>query len=269
LIELLVVIAIIAILIGLLVPAVQKVREAAARTQCINNLKQIGLACHSYHDVKKKMPLNGTNPNPGGEIPDNWCWAFHILPYLEQEAMFRAGMSGAPVPGVGVPAYLCPARQRAAFSTNGGNNVGALPAWNGPFTDYRLNTVSFPNNNGNGPTGTVKIPLGRITALNGTSNTILVGEGGMDVNMYEHNQSNSWEENIYSGGYGGTRRDSTSIRQDAAGIGQGNHWGSAHGGGCPFAFCDGTVRLIAYTHSGSVNFGYALNYRNTVPFNLD
>src|SRR5438477_4627 len=81
LIELLVVIAIIAILIGLLVPAVQKVREAAANAQCQNNLKQLATACHNFHGTNKALPANYGCCGTGGPY---WSWIAMILPYIEQ-----------------------------------------------------------------------------------------------------------------------------------------------------------------------------------------
>src|SRR5437016_675193 len=92
LIELLVVIAIIAVLIGLLLPAIQKVREAANRAQCQNNLKQLALAAHNYHDVYQTFPLGAVkyrNYSPAGSSTlveyDRYTWCLLLLPYIEQE----------------------------------------------------------------------------------------------------------------------------------------------------------------------------------------
>jgi prepilin-type N-terminal cleavage/methylation domain-containing protein len=260
LIELLVVIAIIAILIGLLLPAVQKVREAAARISSTNNLKQIGLACHNFHDNNAFMPLNGSNTT------DNltWCWAYHILPYVEQGNMYTQGNAGV-YNNTPVKTYLCPARSHTPVSTNGGNS----PNLNGPHTDYAINNVSFPNKAMFGPNATVKVTMSVITSLNGTSNTVLVGEKAMDPNQYGNTHSSNWDEVIYSGGYGGTGRGDVGIYKDVPGVPFGNQWGSPFTSGCPFVMCDGSVRLINYSLSGTAAFRAALDYRNSVPFSLD
>jgi len=121
LIELLVVIAIIAILIGLLVPAVQKVREAAARIQCQNNLHQIGIAVHAYHDAQGRIPYDtspesgpGTSPNGSqnwGMTGSTWSWIARMLPYLEQGNLFTAC-------AVDQPSTAIPGQNYAALNTN-------------------------------------------------------------------------------------------------------------------------------------------------------
>lgn len=255
LIELLVVIAIIAILIGLLLPAVQKVREAAARSQCQNNLKQIGIACQSYHDVYGYLVDCGNNTTN----PNTWCWAFNILPYIEQSNMYnQARALNFAVGQTKIKTYLCPSRGRSlGFATSGGNS----PGYNAPYTDYAI----YGGNPGF--YWQSRVTMSRITNANGTSNTIMVGEKSLSPSYYGNTSSSGWDEDIFSGGYGGTTRTSNIMIRDS-GSAETNDWGSAHTGIVQFVFVDGSVRNLPFSWNGTTQFQAALMWSNTIPINF-
>ena len=143
LIELLVVIAIIAILIGLLLPAVQKVREAAARLSCQNNLKQIGLGLHNHHDALGTFPPGGTYFGACCSPPTYTNWAIEILPYIEQDNLYRTynqselntSTSNRLVGQQKVKAYECPSDTLAGRLERPASGPGSGSEW--MHTSYR------------------------------------------------------------------------------------------------------------------------------------
>jgi prepilin-type N-terminal cleavage/methylation domain-containing protein len=197
LIELLVVIAIIASLIGLLVPAVQKVREAAARTQCTNNLKQMGIAVHHCNDTYGSLPpVYGWFPNTNNAPANNAGYGtilVHLLPFLEQQNLYNASLGPFPggftayapplVPAVNqtpIKVYQCPSdpslqEGRPQGMAQGGASYGCN------FFAFGTASASYPNGIGNPPyqvTSWSWFGVNRIPASfqDGTSNTILFTE---------------------------------------------------------------------------------------------
>jgi prepilin-type N-terminal cleavage/methylation domain-containing protein len=173
LVELLVVIAIIGILVALLLPAVQAAREAARRSQCNNNLKQIGLGFHNHHDTYLALPTagNGSTGNPPTDRRE-WGWAYEILPFIEQKNVYD-NTNDSQVRATLIKTYNCPTRRQLTLYSGSARS------------DYAGNAGTRPNSDGKdgvvvkGPVAAALIALGDLGLsgiTDGTSNTIMVGE---------------------------------------------------------------------------------------------
>ncbi len=269
LIELLVVIAIIAILIGLLLPAVQKVRDAAARSRCQNNLKQIGVAIHAFQVAQGHFPTGGGGPTYTGrgltaEGHQRWGWSFQILPYLEQGVIADITSDTQAAVNV-VPGYLCPSRPRPV-KTFGGSNLGfASTGTQVAALDYAVNAGTGRNsyNSGSEPVNDndgFVLKRARVVTLltatmvpDGLSNTIAVAEKMVAPSAYSGN--GPMDQAGWAGGYDRPRvrwsRNQPRIDQECCTSGN-SHWntgswfGSAHPTAFHAAFGDGSVRGIRY-----------------------
>jgi len=253
LIELLVVIAIIAILIALLVPAVQKVRYAAARTQTTNHLKQLALASHGYHDVYKFLPFNGTtNSGANSASFDSGSWAYQILPYIEQQNLY-VKMTGAlaATSNETLPVMLCAMRGRPGFlsgTTTGGPTTSRAGTNNsGPATDFAINPfINHPS----GTVGAVNIKRKIHAITDGSSNTILYGHAYLALTDYSLTTPvDPTRLPIYRGGTVSTARNSRTFLKDSPTTATSSQWGSPMSEGGLMAMGDGTVRLLPYSIS--------------------
>lgn len=260
LIELLVVIAIIAVLIALLLPAVQQARESARRTQCSNNLKQIGLAIHNYHDTFNVFPLSSVDPT----LARSGMFAA-ILPYIDQANMYQqydftkgnSDPANLAVVSQRVTAYLCPSaviRRAVPIAGCDANNraPGTYAGSTGSGDPYGTHAGGNPNNGVIINTGSGVARIGDVT--DGTSNTFLVGESAWNFSDYLFtsgpcNGQVRWGFTYWSSPYplatafsttptfNPKRRDGDSTRLQ--------NYRSDHVGVVNFLICDGSAKYIS------------------------
>lgn len=275
LVELLVVIAIIGILVGLLLPAVQAAREAARRMQCSNNLKQLGLALHNYHDAYKKFGyghyyVGFRRPSTGGGTA--FGWQLGILPFIEQGNLYNQFNQAYPAGENTITrnGLLCQTTQ-ATFSCPSDTkeekrNDGSIPmsatssyqgcassydGWGGNNTSRRNGVFARDSRTGN---------LGLSSMTDGTSNQFVIAETKWDMDNGRRNRSRIYgAQDVISGAQGAT--NALMVHGERAmnwTQPEGNNQphrtaGSNHVGGAQFAFGDGSVHFISENidHSSS------------------
>ncbi len=277
LIELLVVIAIISILVALLLPAVQAAREAGRRVKCKNNLKQLALAAHFYHDINKQFPPGyvWTNDVDG----TGWSWAAHVLPFLDRSAehgeidfnRFIYGYSGGNDPnrriaGMALPAFRCPSETGPEYVLV--NFITPFLRYPPPYqpppspqpAPHTLVTFKMGASNYAGmkdvgvdafvDTGVI-FPNSGISfneILDGLSNTLALGEVTVDATLPHASMWAGTPNTMFPGSLATTRTGPNSTPQpnDLRRI-----FGSRHVGGAHFAYCDGSIHFINATIDSS------------------
>jgi prepilin-type N-terminal cleavage/methylation domain-containing protein len=260
LIELLVVISIIAILIALLLPAVQQAREAARRAQCKNNLKQIGLACHTYHDAFGQFPPGAIRfpQNPTGKTRASW--SIFILPYIDEKPLYEIintayfGAGGTFIPQFSEPAnffvldvFRCPSE--VGTETKGVSNyIGNWGAGDVMNPDILTNSAADG--------GGIFIENSKVRirdVKDGTTNTILIGEamGLSDGDFDANNDTTDPTDDARVYGYGAwgiayTCGDTRNpINTATPNVFVQNNYSSNHEGGSQFCVADGAVRFVS------------------------
>jgi prepilin-type N-terminal cleavage/methylation domain-containing protein/prepilin-type processing-associated H-X9-DG protein len=269
LVELLVVIAIVGVLLGLLLPAVQKVREAAARTQCGNNLKQFGIAFQTHHDALGYFPTGGwewwasptySNGQPMVGAPQQAGWGFQVLPFIEATNTWKGGQAtndfdrASVAVGSPNPLFFCASRrgpQTTNFSAPGYFNDQTVTVALG---DYAASNYE--------ETGVVRFqrPTRIADVTDGTSNTLLLGD--KRLNRAYLGQPQDDDDTGYASGFSNdvvryTDRAPAPDYNAPSGDG-GWLFGSSHTGGFNAVFVDGSVHPVSYAISSTV-FSYLGN----------